>query len=158
MSHHHAPPYRSPWPLRWLAGLLVSALAVIAWARWAGWTQVGQEAPVVWTRALNFQDHASGAVLVVDAATGLEIARFEGEQGFLRGTLRALIRERKRRDLGSVDPFYLQGHQDGRMTLRDPGTGTRIPLDSFGPSQLALFLPLRDTPVAVSVRISGETP
>ena len=25
MSHHHAPPYRSPWPLRWLAGLLVSA-------------------------------------------------------------------------------------------------------------------------------------
>ena len=96
--------------------------------------------------------------LVGIAIDHYEITRFEGEQGFLRGTLRALIRERKRRDLGSVDPFYLQGHQDGRMTLRDPGTGTRIPLDSFGPSQLALFLPLRDTPVAVSVRISGETP
>ena len=116
------------------------------------------ETPVEWHMALRFEDGPQGEVLVLDARDNQEITRFEGEQGFLRGTLRALIRERKRRDLGSVDPFYLQGHQDGRMTLRDPGTGTRIPLDSFGPSQLALFLPLRDTPVAVSVRISGETP
>ena len=158
MSHHHASPSTSPWPLRMLAALAVGALVVIAMARWGGWTQVGQEAPVEWSRALNFQDHRSGAVLVLDAQTGQEVARFEGEQGFLRGSLRALIRERKRRELGPEPPFYLQGHTDGRLTLRDPSTGTRIPLDSFGPSQLALFQPLRDSPVAISFRSSGDTP
>lgn len=158
MSSHHAPPSASSWPLWLLAAMVASALLVIAAARWSGWTQVGHDTPVEWTRALHFQDHPNGAVLVIDAATGLEIARFEGEQGFLRGSLRALIRERKRRELGSEQPFVLQGHTDGRWTLRDPSTNTRIPLDSFGPSQRALFLPLRGSPVAISSRSQGDTP
>jgi putative photosynthetic complex assembly protein len=96
--------------------------------------------------------------LVIDASTEQEIARFEGEQGFVRGSLRALVRERKRRDLGPEQPFILQGHTDGRMSLRDPTTEIRIPLDSFGPNQLALFQPLRGTPVLTSSRSSGVTP
>ncbi len=143
------------WMLAALAGC---ALVVIAWARWGGWAQVGHDAPVTWSRALHFQDHSSGAVLVIDAGTAQEIARFEGEQGFVRGSLRALIRERKRRDLGPEQPFILQGHADGRLSLRDPTTQTRIPLDSFGPNQLALFQPLRGSAVLTSSRSSGDTP
>lgn len=158
MSSHHAPPSLSSKPLWLLAALVGSALLVIALARWGGWTQVGHDAPVAWSRALHFQDHSSGAVLVLDAGTGQEIARFEGEQGFLRGSLRALIRERKRRDLGPEQPFVLQGHTDGRWSLRDPSTQTRIPLDSFGPSQLALFLPLRGSSVVISSRSQGDPP
>jgi len=30
------------------------------------------------------------------------------------------------------------------MTLSDPSTGTRIPIESFGPSNVAVFAPLRD--------------
>jgi putative photosynthetic complex assembly protein len=158
MSSHHDAPYVSTKPLWWLVALVGSALLVIGAARWGGWTQVGHEAPVAWSRALHFEDHSSGAVLVIDADTRQEIARFEGEQGFLRGSLRALIRERKRRDLGPEQPFVLQGHTDGRWSLRDPSTQTRIPLDSFGPNQLALFQPLRGLPVAISSRSQGDTP
>ena len=127
MSVHHAPSSSSK-PL-WLLALLVAcSFLVIAAARWGGWTQVGHDAPVVWTRALHFQDHSSGAVLVIDASTSREVARFEGE------------------------------HSDGRLSLRDPTTDTRIPLDSFGPSQLALFQPLRRLPLVISSSSQGDTP
>lgn len=158
MNTRHADHAISTKPMWVLAALVCSALVVIATARWAGWARVGHDAPVAWSRALHFQDHSSGAVLVMDASTDREIARFEGEQGFVRGTLRALIRERKRRDLGPEQPFILQGHADGRLSLRDPATDTRIPLDSFGPNQLALFQPLMGAPVLTSSRSSGVTP
>ncbi len=158
MTYHHAPPSRTSWPLWLLSALAISALLVTAWARWSGWTQVGQDSPIRWSRALHFQDHDSGAVLVRDAQNGDEIARFEGEQGFIRGSLRALIRERKRSGQGPEQPFLLQQHGDGRLSLRDPATGTRIPLDSFGPSNLAKFVPLLGSHVATSSRSQGDTP
>ena len=157
MSHQHSMS-RTPWPLWMLGALALASLATIAAARWSGWTAMGQDAPVQWTRALQFQDHPSGAVLVLDAANGAEIARYEGEQGFVRGSLRALIRERKRHGGGTEQPFLLQGHSDGRMSLRDPTTGMRIPLDSFGPSNLALFVPLGSTHLATSAHSQGNSP
>lgn len=158
MNSRHADHSISTKPMWVLAALVGCSLVAIALAQWAGWTRVGQDAPVAWSRALHFQDHSSGAVLVIDANSDQEIARFEGEQGFVRGSLRALIRERKRRDLGPEQPFILQGHTDGRVSLRDPTTQTRIPLDSFGPNQLALFQPLLGAPVLTSSHSSGVTP
>jgi hypothetical protein len=52
----------------------------------------------------------------------------------------------------------LQGHVDGRLSLRDPATGSRIPLDSFGPSNLALFMPLRGDTFQISARSQGVKP
>ena len=158
MSSHAPYDPRSPWPLWLLGALAMTVLVVVGLARWGGWTSAGQDAAVQWSRALYFEDHASGAVQVRDARSGEEVARFEGEQGFLRGSLRALIRERKRRELGPEEPFILQSHADGRLTLRDPTTGSRIPLDSFGPSNLALFMPLRGDTFQISARSQGVKP
>jgi putative photosynthetic complex assembly protein len=63
----------------------------------------------------------------------------QGEAGFLRGALRALARERRKRDLGAEAAFELIARGDGRLTLNDPATGERIDLESFGPTNFATF-------------------
>lgn len=65
-----------------------------------------------------------------------------GTNGFLRSAMRGLVRERKRQGLGAEQPFELLGRADGRLTLVDPGTGRRIDLESFGPSNAAVFVRL----------------
>jgi len=54
-----------------------------------------------------------------------------------------LARERHRESLNGDAPFLLIGRTDGRMTLQDPSTGQRIDLESFGPSNAAVFASLR---------------
>jgi len=68
-----------------------------------------------------------------------QILTFSGEQGFLRGTLRALARERRMRNLTSEAPFELALHQDGRLTITDTLTGKGIDLEAFGPDNVAVF-------------------
>ena len=62
-----------------------------------------------------------------------------GTNGFLRGTMRGLARERKRQGIGAELPFRMIGRADGRLTLEDPGTGRRVDLGSFGPTNAAAF-------------------
>jgi len=90
-------------------------------------------------RALRFQDRPDGGISVIDVATNRELAVIQGEQGFVRGSLRALTRERKARELGPEQPFELIAQADGRLTLHDPATGKRVELESFGPSNSANF-------------------
>jgi hypothetical protein len=78
-------------------------------------------------------------VLVTDGKTGEKLTALYGEQGFVRGALRALSRERHARGIGSVPPFELVAHVDGRITLVDPSTGQRVDLESFGPTNTAEF-------------------
>jgi len=132
-----------PHPVRLLGSLLLLVLLAVGWARWQGVAVRFEDAPTVWQRELQFVDAPGGDVLVMDAVTGQPVARFEGEQGFLRGTLRALARERTRRGLGPEAPLQLLGRRDGRLTLLDPSTGERIGLEAFGPSNLAVFVRLR---------------
>jgi len=136
-----------PW-LGWTLCLIVAAtLALVIWQPLTG--AVSDDAPAVrWQRSLHFQDRPNGDIGVVDAASGQEVALFSGEQGFVRGALRALVRERVRRGIGPEQAFELVGHVDGRLTLRDPATGTRIALESFGPSNAAVFARLRQAAAA----------
>ncbi|MEY4363843.1 MAG: hypothetical protein RLZZ24_1195 [Pseudomonadota bacterium] len=132
-------------PAAWLGLMLMLVLAAVALARWQGWHSSVADAPLVWQRALHFDDTAQGEVRVSDAQNGQVIALFAGEQGFLRGTLRALVRERRRQSLDESSPFWLRGHADARLVLWDPATGQRIDLDSFGPSNKAVFARLQPT-------------
>jgi len=90
-------------------------------------------------RSLVFQDHQDGGVRVEDGVTGETLTVLHGEQGFVRGALRALTRERYSRGIGSAAPFELIARVDGRVTLFDPSTGQRVDLESFGPTNVAEF-------------------
>ncbi len=142
MTAHAALPGRRPrfHPGIALGVLMVTAVAVIALARWsAAPSPAGVPEPVARQRLLHFNDLPDGAVGVTDAGSGAAVARFEGEQGFLRGTLRALARERRLRGMGAERPLELIAHPDGRLSLHDPATGTRIALESFGGTNAGVF-------------------
>ena len=95
-------------------------------------------------RSLRFEDRPDGSIAVIDGRTGAAVTSVQGEQGFLRGALRALARERKARGLGSEQPFELIARPDGRLTLVDPVTRQSIDLGSFGPSHAGTFAALMD--------------
>lgn len=126
-----------------LGALLAASFLAIGLARLAGISTRQPDAAALSVRELRFEDTADGAVAVIDARTALRIdhrhCAVGGEQGFLRGTLRGLARERKRRDLDAGPAFQLIARADGRLTLADPATGQRIDLESFGPTNAAVF-------------------
>jgi putative photosynthetic complex assembly protein len=130
-------------PMAWIGVVLLAVLVAVGLARWSGLDPRTPDAAVQWQRALQFKDLPDGDIAVIDANTQQAVANFSGEQGFLRSTLRALARERHREKLGSDAPFLLIGRTDGRLTLLDPTTQQRIDLESFGPSNAAVFAGLR---------------
>jgi putative photosynthetic complex assembly protein len=122
------------------AGVVVAlTLGGIGVARWSGFDARQQDAQATAQRALHFQDRPDGGIAIVDATSGATLETVRGEQGFLRGTLRAVVRERKLRGLVSDAPLQLISRADGRLTLTDPATGSRIDLESFGPTNAAVF-------------------
>jgi putative photosynthetic complex assembly protein len=132
---------RQPW-LVWMALLMVALIvAGVAWQRQqpAPQESLGQ---LRWQLSLRFEDRPNGDVAVIDASKQTEIALLQGEHGFARGALRTLARERMRRDLGPQTPFELSAYQDGKLVLRDPATGERIHLESFGAGNAAVFAQL----------------
>jgi putative photosynthetic complex assembly protein len=91
-------------------------------------------------RSFRAADRADGAVVITDATTGREVLVVApGEDGFIRGTLRGLARDRRMRDLGPEAPFRLVAWSDGRLTLDDPATGRRLDLLAFGQTQAEAF-------------------
>lgn len=126
-------------------GFLSSVFLVVALLRGQGMEIPQDQSPVSWQRTLRFEDRPNGDVAVMEGQTPVEITRYSGEQGFVRGILRTLSRERMRRGIGSGPSFELIGHTDGRLTLLDPATGQRINLESFGPTNMASFAMLQPT-------------
>lgn len=122
-----------------MASLAISALLGAAAVRLSGVEVREPDAPAAATRMLRFDDGPDGSIAVVDARTGEPVESFVGEQGFVRGVLRGLARERRSRGLGPEQPFELIGRADGRLTLHDPATGRLVDLESFGPTNAAVF-------------------
>jgi putative photosynthetic complex assembly protein len=121
------------------AAVLAATLLAVGAMRLAGVQTRQTDAPAVAERALRFADRPDGGIDILDAASGARIDSAHGEQGFLRGTLRGLVRERKRAGLVTDAPLLLTARADGRLTLADPATGERIDLESFGPTNAGVF-------------------
>lgn len=121
------------------AGALGLCVAAVGALRLAGFSPRQADAPSVAERRLRFVDRPDGGIDVIDDDSGAAVDRVHGEQGFLRGTLRGLARERRRRALGADAPLVLIARADGRLTLADPATGQRIDLESFGPTNAAVY-------------------
>ena len=103
---------------------------------------------------LRFEDRPDGSIAVIDYKTGKQIDAVQGEAGFVRGTLRGLAQERKRRGLDSGPPFELIYRADGRLTLSDTATGRLVDLESFGPTNAGTFFRLFNASNVVAVNKS----
>lgn len=132
------------WFLRGATALVLFSLASVALVRLTGNGPDQRRAaePSTLERPLRFEDRPDGSIAVVDGRTGEWVTSVQGEQGFVRGALRALSRERRARGLGSEQPFQLLARPDGRLTLVDPVTDQHIDLASFGPTNAASFASL----------------
>ncbi|MGN6826055.1 photosynthetic complex assembly protein PuhC [Paucibacter sp. M5-1] len=128
-------------PLAAMAALVLSSLIGVGLVRLTGMSAQQQpDAATLAVRQLRFEDRDDGGIEVRDARSGALLDTVApGTNGFLRSTMRGLVRERKRQGLGPETPFELLGRSDGRLTLVDPGTGRRVDLESFGPSNSAVF-------------------
>lgn len=101
-------------------------------------------APAV-VRTLTFSDRADGAVVVQDVATGETVrVLVDGVpgNGFVRGVMRGMARERHFRGVGMTPPFTLTLWKNGTLSLEDKATGRSIELGSFGPDNRAAFAAL----------------
>ena len=122
-----------------VGAVVIGVVVMVATIRLSGIDIHEPDSPVATQRNLRFEDGAAGSVLVIDADTGKTIDTVSGEAGFLRGSLRALTRERKMRGIGAGPPFQLIARTDGRLTLFDPATSERLDLESFGPTNSAVY-------------------
>jgi putative photosynthetic complex assembly protein len=129
------------WVLWTTAFLLLFTLGAVALVRITGNGPDQLAAATVSERLLRFEDSAGGGVAVIDGETGKLLTTMTGEQGFMRGVLRALTRERAARKVGSEQPFKLTSMADGGLTLFDPVSQQHIDLESFGSTNRAVFVP-----------------
>ena len=134
-----APDSFPKWALYCAAGLIAFSLISVGLLRITGNGPDQRAAAATLQRSLVFEDQKDGGVRVADGVTGQTLTVLYGEQGFVRGALRALTRERYARGMGSEKPFELVARVDGRLTLMDPSTGQRVDLESFGPTNAAEF-------------------
>jgi len=135
------------WVLFCAGGILALSLISVGLVRLTGNGPDQLAAAPTAQRSLVFLDSQDGGVRVEDGATGQMLTVLHGEQGFVRGALRALSRERYDRGIGSSQPFDLIARVDGRLTLLDPATGQTVDLESFGPTnagQFGQFLHMQD--------------
>ncbi len=129
------------WPLIGAAALIGLAfiLAISGRMDSARWGPPQMPAAVE-ERQLRFVDREDGAVVVTDASTDTLVAvLLPGSNGFIRGVLRGLGRQRKRADVTSETPYRLAMLEDGHLVLGDPSTGEQVVLRSFGPTNYEAF-------------------
>jgi putative photosynthetic complex assembly protein len=119
----------------------VLTLILAAISRFTGvGTMTVDEANAVASRDLRFEDRSDGAVAVLAAKDDKVVEILPpGTNGFVRGVLRGLARERKSEGIGTEPPFRLTQWDDGRLSLEDSATGRRIELVSFGQTQFDVF-------------------
>lgn len=120
------------------AAMMVFTVAAAATARWTGFGRM--ETPAFTATAavdLRFDDRADGGVAVTGG--GHTVVLDPGTNGFVRGVLRGLARDRRMRGLGPEAPFRLVERSDGWMLLVDPATGRVLDLGAFGATNADAF-------------------
>ncbi|ABM62393.1 photosynthetic complex assembly protein PuhC [Halorhodospira halophila] len=101
--------------------------------------------PPVAERALSFSDE-DGEIVVRDGRSGdVLMTAGEGEESFMRQTVRQLARSRVRTGGSDQVPFVLQGKADGRLILEDPVTGQGVDLAAFGEDNAGAFARFLET-------------
>ena len=145
MSAIDAEPFPRPALLAVGALLAVTLLgtAAVRIARVAAPPPAAEAPPAAAAVSLTFADRADGSIRVADAATGAEVAVLAPDtNGFIRGVMRGLARDRISRHIGEAPPFRLSQDRAGKLWLQDTATGRLIDLEAFGEGNRASFLAL----------------
>jgi putative photosynthetic complex assembly protein len=155
--NRQAPTTRERFPSAFLyavGAVIFLIVAVVAVVRVMGLnTSFVSTAAALNERILRFEDRVDGSIAVIDASNdGLIDVVAPGTNGFLRGTLRGLARERKRLGSGAETPFVLVARADGRLTLDDPVSKRQIDLKSFGPTNARAFEVFLTKPVSTNLK------
>lgn len=134
------------------AGILVLAsLLMVATARLTGYGPAKPPVSAAVTQLdLRFEDRSDGAVLIYAQDTDRLVDTLApGTNGFVRGVLRGLVRERRADHIGPTPPFRLTRWADGRLSLDDLSTGRHVDLEVFGPTNAGAF---------ADILIAGNSP
>jgi len=141
-AQEHGSSERVPLPLLLAAaGLIVATLILVMVSRSAGIIESGPSSKeAVAEQVLRFEDRPNGSIAVFAGRDGPLIdVMGPGTNGFLRGTLRALVRERRLKGVTDRAPFRLVQGADGSLILHDPSTDRRLDLRAFGPTNARAF-------------------
>ncbi|NDA46215.1 MAG: photosynthetic complex assembly protein [Alphaproteobacteria bacterium] len=138
------PSQASPGLLRAMLALILFAVLATGLGRWSDVGAVHMpSAYAVEKLLLKFEDLDDGGVAIRRAQDQSLLFKVEpGTNGFIRGTLRGLARERLRSGLGAEQPFVLIHWNNGSISLQDESTGRRVDLDAFGITNAQAFAQL----------------
>jgi len=133
-------------PLTALAGIMLLTV-ILAWASTNGFVstdsteQDHRPSPsAVEQIQLQFVDRPAGLIQVLDADVEQTITELKaGEDNFVRGVVRGLVRARRGRGIMDEAPFTLTRYADGRLIFSDPMTNEEILLNAFGPTNEQAF-------------------
>jgi putative photosynthetic complex assembly protein len=130
-----------PAPLLGAAALIVLTIVLVVGARSSG---IGAAkvtlAPEAIARDLRFEDRPDGSVAVIDAHSGEQVDSLApGQDNFIRGALRSLVRDGKQVSASAGRAFRLSVRTDGRFVLEDTQTGRLINLEAFGATNAGAF-------------------
>jgi putative photosynthetic complex assembly protein len=124
-----------------IAGLAL-LLTVLAKATGIGTERVARGEPVA-SVAVTLVQLEDGQFVFAHAPSGEVIKQYSPAQGgFLRSVVRAFSLKRNAGGVDAATPYEITQWSSGRITLDDPSTGHRVPLDSFGASVTRMFAPL----------------
>ncbi|WP_194743681.1 photosynthetic complex assembly protein PuhC [Thermaurantiacus tibetensis] len=148
MSAHVEKPI--PKPVLWGIAAMVAAVFALTGAVALGLldrpkpaSQVRAEAgvPVVAERLLVFRDLPDGTLGIFEGAASAPFASVAAgsNEGFVRGVIRSMARERRMKGVGPEAPYRLRLWGDGRLSLEDVATGRTVELDSFGADNRRAF-------------------
>jgi len=134
-----------PWVAVAAALLLVAAVAYYHHSSQGSDPHPAEWSELTESRELRFLDRHDGAVVILAHPDGDPVEVLApGTNGFVRGVMRGMARERRSKNVGTEPPYRLSSWSDGRLTLDDPSTGRWVELVAFGPDNFQAFAQLLD--------------
>ncbi len=131
-----------------VAALIGFTIIMISVARLTGFMMPQEPVTAeLYARDISFVEQDDGSMFVIDVDTDELIQTLPpGSEGFIRGVLRSIARQRNGYEAPLSEPLHLARRENGSLTLEDPVTGILLDLRAFGETNEAAFASLIPPP------------